>query len=392
MGQHSHSAPLLPQSSPPRVAAAGDAQAGGAPECGWPEAGLESVRPRFDAPLYIAWEVTLLCNARCIHCYSESGPGVRHPGQLSTEEGLRLIDDLADAGLLVLAFSGGEPLIRPDIFTLIDRAVERGLVVNVATNGAIVRDRVARRIKEAGVRSVTVSLDGASAETHDGIRQFPGLFARSVRAVETLAQHGLRVVVSFTPTRLNYQEGPEVVRLAHELGAQAVNMSEYVPAGRGTIDLALPPPVLHEVLQQWIAMRRDYAGRMRIIWHDCRAALLVPPEERDLYTGCGAGKLTARIRVDGTLTPCVFLPNPAGNLRTTRFHDVWSRSPLLRRIRNRGLIEGGNCGSCELKHVCGGCRAVSMAHYGNPMRGDPSCWIKPVQRHARDSIAVPAEA
>jgi AdoMet-dependent heme synthase len=350
---------------------------GGAAECGWPEPGLEQVRPRFDAPLYIAWEVTLLCNARCVHCYSESGPGVHHPGQLSTEEGLRMIDDLADAGLLVLAFSGGEPLIRRDIFQLIGRAVERGLVVNIATNGAVVRDRMARRIKQAGVSSVTVSLDGAAAKTHDGMRQFPGLFERTVRAVETLAAHGLRVVVSFTPTRLNYQEGPAVVALAHQLGAQAVNMSEYVPAGRGTIDLALPPAALQGLLDEWITMRREYAGRMRIIWHDCRAAMLVPPEERDLYNGCGAGKLTARIRVDGTLTPCVFLPNPVGNLRTTPFREIWSRSPLLHKIRDRELVGESNCGSCELKGVCGGCRAVSMAYYGTPLRGDPSCWINP---------------
>lgn len=368
-------------------------ETGGAPECGWPEPGLEQVRPRFDAPLYIAWEVTLLCNARCVHCYSESGPGVHHSGQLSTEEGLRMIDDLADAGLLVLAFSGGEPLIRRDIFQLIGRAVERGLVVNVATNGAVVRDRMARRIKQAGVRSVTVSLDGATAKTHDGMRQFPGLFDRTVRAVETLAAHGLRVVVSFTPTRLNYQEGPAVVALAHQLGAQAVNMSEYVPAGRGTIDLALSPAALQDLLHEWITMRREYAGRMRIIWHDCRAAMLVPPEERDLYNGCGAGKLTARIRVDGTLTPCVFLPNPVGNLRTTPFREIWSRSPLLHKIRDRELVGESNCGSCELKGVCGGCRAVSMAYYGTPLRGDPSCWINPeLGQHVPSASAVRQEA
>lgn len=352
-------------------------EAGQALECGWPEPGLERVRPRFDAPLYIAWEVTLLCNARCVHCYSGSGPGVRHSGQLSTDEGLRMIDDLADAGLLVLAFSGGEPLLRRDIFQLIGRAAERGLVVNVATNGAIVRSRVARRIKEAGVRSVTVSLDGAKAETHDRIRQFPGLFERTVRAVDTLVEHGLRVVVSFTPTQLNYREGPAVVALAHRLGAQAVNMSEYVPAGRGTTDLALPPAVLRDVLGEWIAMRREYAGWMRIIWHDCRAATLVPIEERDLYSGCGAGKLTARIRVDGTLTPCVFLSNPVGNLRTTPFREIWSRAPLLHKIRNREIAPDSNCGACALKDVCGGCRAVSMAHYGDPLGGDPSCWINP---------------
>lgn len=286
-----------------------------------------------------------------------------------------MIDQLADAGLMILAFSGGEPLLRRDIFRLIGRAVERDLVVNIATNGSLISTAMARRLKDAKVSSVTVSLDGASAETHDAIRCFPGLFDKTVNAIRRLVAEDLRVVVSFTPMILNHAEGPDVVRLAYALGASAVNMSEYVPAGRGTHALALPPETLRDVVHQWIAMRREYEGRMQIIWHDCRVALLVPPEEQDRYSGCGAGKLTARIKVDGTLTPCVFLPNPAGNLRDASFKDVWENSPFLQLIRNRDAIASGNCGRCEHKHRCGGCRATSMSYYGDPMKGDPSCWL-----------------
>ena len=114
---------------------------------------------------------------------------------------------------------------------------------------------------------------------------------------------------------------------------------------------------------------------MQIIWHDCRAALLVPIEERNKYSGCGAGKLTARIKTDGSLTACVFLSNSAGNLNEKRFLDIWNNSPSLDAIRNRDLV-GGNCLSCSHKSICGGCRAFSMANYGNPLMGDPSCWIK----------------
>jgi radical SAM protein with 4Fe4S-binding SPASM domain len=341
-------------------------------------AGMEvPLRPQFVAPLYVAWEVTLRCNARCLHCYSEAAPGLRDPLELSTDEALGVIDQLAESGLLVLAFSGGEPLLRRDIFQLIDRAMDRGLVVQVATNGAVITKRVAARLQQSGVRGVTVSLDGASAATHDHFRQFPGLFDRTLRAIQLLAEHELRVVVSFTPTTLNYREGRDVVALAYALGAQAANLSEFVPAGRGTRDLCLPPETLRDVILDWIAMQREYAGQMQIIWHDCRVALLVPPEERDLYSGCGAGKLTARIKVDGTVTPCVFLPNPAGNLRRTPFKEIWANSPLMRTFRDRDSIRVGNCGSCHFKHVCGGCRAVSMSYYGDPMRGDPSCWVVP---------------
>jgi sulfatase maturation enzyme AslB (radical SAM superfamily) len=129
----------------------------------------------FKAPLYIAWEVTRLCNARCVQCYSDSGPGVRDEGELSTDDALRMIDDLADAGLLILALSGGEPLMRRDIFKLIERARQRGLVVNIASNGAIITPALAARLRSSGIQTVTVSLDGADAETHDSIRQLPGL-------------------------------------------------------------------------------------------------------------------------------------------------------------------------------------------------------------------------
>ncbi len=336
---------------------------------------LRTSRPSFKSPLYIAWEVSLLCNAKCLHCYSSSGPGVRHPHELNTDEALSLIDQLAEAGLLILAFSGGEPLIRKDIFQLIERAVENQLVVNVASNGAIINSKFAKKIKESGVRSVTISLDAASAEVHDYFRQCPGLFKKSINAIKLLAQEDVRVVVSFTPSFLNFQEGRKVVELAYELGASAVNMSEYVPAGRGTKEMSLPASVLKGVINDWIEMRREYADKMQIIWHDCRVALLVPPHERDKYSGCGAGKLTARIMADGTLTPCVFLSTPAGNLKENKFSEIWENSTLLKAIRNRDLV-GGNCLNCEHVKICGGCRAVSMAHYGSPLMGDPSCWIK----------------
>jgi len=314
-------------------------------------------KPVFKSPLYIAWEVSLLCNAKCIHCYSSSGPGIKHPDELSTSEAIDLIDQL-----------------RKDIFQLIEHAVARNLVVNVASNGAIINHKYAKKIKESGVRSVTISLDAASSEMHDGFRQCPGLFEKSTKAIKLLADEGIRVVVSFTPTFLNFQEGRKVVELAYALGADAVNMSEYVPAGRGTKEMSLPPDLLKEVLADWISMRKEYKDRMQIIWHDCRVALLVPPEDQDKYSGCGAGKLTARIMADGTLTPCVFLSNSAGNLKTEQFQDVWQNSDLLKAIRNRDLISG-NCLSCVHKDICGGCRAVSMAHYGSPLMGDPSCWI-----------------
>jgi len=331
----------------------------------------------FSAPLYIAWEITHRCNAKCLHCYSNSSPESLEESELTTEEALSVIDQLSDAGLMVLAFSGGEPLLRKDWERLVHYAVARGLTVNVGTNGSTVTETTADTLKSTGLRSVTVSIDSDKPEAHNHFRQLDGLHPRALRAVSLLAERGIRVVVGFTPTKLNWKDGPGVVRLARELGAAAVNLSEYVPAGRGSLDLALSPQDLQSVLREWIEMREHYKGQIDIIWHDCRVGLLVADSERRKYVGCGAGRLVARILPDGTVTPCVFLSTPIGNFRASTFQQMWSLSSQLRLFRERQGHISGNCGDCEHLLTCGGCRAVAFAYSkGDALAGDPHCWIK----------------
>ncbi len=339
-------------------------------------ASTTSVVGGFKAPLYAAWEITNRCNARCLHCYSDSSPLVDCSTDLTTAEGISLIDQLADAGLMVLAFSGGEPMLRRDWPVLVSHALTRGLTVNIGTNGSMVSERVADQLAELGVHSVTVSLDSHLRERHEHFRQLNGLFDRAVTAIRRLVARDLRVVVGFTPTRLNWQDGPQVVALAHHLGATAVNLSEYVPAGRGPISLALQPDQLRAVLLEWIELRERYRGQIDLIWHDCRVGMLVSEEEQRHYVGCGAGRLVARIRPDGEVTPCVFLPTAIGSVRDRFFADMWQRSPLLRAFRDRTGFISGNCGSCTFLDTCGGCRAVAFAYSkGDPLAGDPHCWL-----------------
>jgi len=332
----------------------------------------------FTAPLYVAWEITHRCNARCLHCYSASGPGADCSTDLSTAEAFDVIDQLADAGVVVLAFSGGEPMMRRDWPALVSRAVSRGLSVNIGTNGSTVTERRADQLRELGVHSVTVSLDSHRPAVHDHFRQFPGLYERTLTAIRRLVARDLRVVVGFTPTRLNWRDGPKVIALAGRLGAAAVNLSEYVPAGRGPLDLALTPGELRQVLQEWIRLREAYRGRLEVIWHDCRVGKLVPDDERRKYVGCGAGRLVARIMPDGTVTPCVFLPTAIGGLRDRPFRRLWAESDLLTSFRVRQGAVSGNCGGCEFLATCGGCRAVAYAYSGgDPLAGDPHCWVQP---------------
>jgi radical SAM protein with 4Fe4S-binding SPASM domain len=273
-------------------------------------------------------------------------------------------------------------MLRKDWRQLVALAVESGLLVSIGTNGTTVTDRVARDLRALGVTSVCVSLDGSTPGTHEQVRrragrQRPGLFTKATTAIERLTAAGVKVVVGFTPVRHNFHEAGSVVDLAYQLGASGVNLSEFVPVGRGTLDLCLRPDELHSVISTWAERKEAYQGRMDVLWHDCRVGQFVPPEERSKYVGCAAGELLARITVDGHVTPCVTLPVHVGNLREQRFADIWRDSPFLHKIRDRSNIQVGNCSACELKSSCGGCRAVSMGFYGDPFRGDPYCWISP---------------
>lgn len=350
--------------------------------------GLPSAVTEFTAPLYVAWEITHRCNAECLHCYSASGPDVAAE-ELPLPDALALIDQLAESGVLVLAFSGGEPLLHRDWEELVSHAVHRGLAVNVGSNGSCINDRNADRLKELGVKSVTISLDSHDPATHDHFRQLPGCYDKAIAAIRRLVARGVRVVVGFTPTQLNWKDGRKVIELAHQLGADAVNLSEYVPAGRGTLSLALAPDDLHTVIQTWVEAREAFKGRIEVMWHDCRVGLLVTEEEQRKYVGCGAGRLVARILPDGTVTPCVFLPTSIGRIPADGFRQLWGASQLLEKFRDRHGHVTGNCGSCEHLGTCGGCRAVAFAYSGgDPLAADPHCWVKTMEKGEGPGIAA----
>lgn len=327
-------------------------------------------------PLYVVWETTLDCNARCVHCYSDAVFG-RGPEYWPTDKATELIDQVADAGVIILALSGGEVLLRHDWEHLIAHGVSRGLRMTLATNGLRVNRQVAQRLAELGIWNVSVSLDGADAEVHEGIRCVPGIFNSACDAVKALVEAGVRVTVNFTPMRPNLHQAEAVVELAWGLGADKVNLTEYVYTTRGGLGLMPTAEELSTLIAKWRAAAVSWQDRIEVDWHDCRVGLLLEGDEAERYKGCGAGYTHCRITVDGDVTPCVVLPAPVGNLAEQRFSDIWRDAPLLTKIRDRTNITSGNCSICEFKNRCGGCRAVSQACYGHPFGGDPSCWIKP---------------
>lgn len=332
--------------------------------------------PTFSFPLSIVWEITLTCNAQCIHCYSGSGPDVFDPKELATSEALNVIDQLAHLKIIHLGFSGGEPLMRKDCFVLFEYAVSKGLSVSVATNGYNMNKATAEHIKKIGIHNVTVSLDGVTNGTHDKVRGISGLFEKTIKAIKILVKGGLKVTIGFTPTKVNFTEAEKIIELAVKLAVSSVNLTEYVPIGRGDRYIDLTPDEIKDTLERWITTGKKYEKYISTNWHDCRVALIDLDANKYKYMGCGAGILTARITVDGGVTPCVAFNKIVGNLREHSFEFIWNNSPFLNRLRDRkNISSNSNCATCEKISICGGCRATSLSYYGDAFAGDPHCWI-----------------
>ena len=346
------------------------------------------------APFQVVWDVTRRCNLRCRHCYASAGTALED--ELTTEEALRLIDRLAQLGVAVIAFSGGEPLSRPDILQLISHARDHGIYVALATNGTLITRERADELRRAGAAYVQISIDGADAATHDAFRGIPGSFNRTIEGVKNAVAAGFFVNISTTATKANYDQIPKIIDLCGDLGVNWMMAYNFVPAGRGQdmMDMDLTPQEREDLLHLLyeknsssgcqvlttapqfarVALQQSCAGgQMMVPTHFCNQEV-----DRKLFGltefvgGCGAGRFYLAIRANGDIDPCVFFPKTIGNVRTSDLEELWRHDPLLVDLRNKDKIEG-SCGSCEYRYHCGGCRARAYGYFGNPLAPDPGC-------------------
>jgi radical SAM protein with 4Fe4S-binding SPASM domain len=322
-------------------------------------------------PYHLVWGLTNACNVRCAHCYASSARP--DPDELTADEAVTLLDALARWGVFDVAFSGGEVLLRRDTVALVARAAEHGLTTGLGTNGWLVTPATARRLADAGLSRLQVSVDGLAA-THDQLRRRPGLFDRAVQAVANARSAGLPTNVCFTVHRRNVEELEDVVALCLSWGVTSFNLSQFVPTGRGDDDLDLPREQWRRVYRRWAELRAQHAGRMAFTSHLAQIALVDPGlAEQPGFTGCQAGMGQASIGPTGDVQPCVLLPVVVGNVRRTPLPVLWRDSPLIRALRDRSRL-GEPCRSCALVSRCGGCRALALAVTGDPLAADPRCW------------------
>jgi radical SAM protein with 4Fe4S-binding SPASM domain len=358
------------------------------------------------APFQVVWNITHACNLKCVHCYESAG--AKSKSELSTEEVMRGIDILADAGVLILAFSGGEPTLRPDIVQLINYASKRGLFAALATNAVLLSRQKVRELKKAGLGFAQISLDGLNPRTHDQFRGVSGCFEKTVQGIRNCVSEGLFVEIAATGTLYNYKEIPSMIDFAKELGANWFMLYNFVPTGRGVdlIDSDLSPDMREDILKLcWNRMKETGANVLSTAPQFARVAQQIeahlisekkaeheahiipthfynpklPDQLRnlaDFIGGCGAGRFYVSLEPNGDIFPCVFFPHSdnmkAGNLYQDNFEDIWRHSKLFWQIRDKDKLKE-NCGSCPYRYTCGGCRARAYNYFKDILAPDPGC-------------------
>ncbi len=341
------------------------------------------------SPKWIAWEITRRCNLRCVHCRSSSEAEMKGHPDFTTEEAYRVLDDISSYAKPVIVLSGGEPLLRSDVFDIAKRGTELGLRMCLATNGMLVTDEVCGNIKDSGIRIVSLSLDGSTEAVHDNFRSVKGAFSGITNAASLFKKHGIEFIINSSFTKRNQEEIPAVYKLAKELGATAWYMFMIVPTGRGEeiMNELISKEEYEEILDWHYRMEKDEKDmlvRPTCAPHYYRVVLQKSKDEKSKFErrtlkfstggakGCLAGQLICLLDVDGNILPCSYFPKPAGNIREKSFRDIWENSGLFRDLRDFKRYKG-KCGSCEYINVCGGCRARAYSVNGDYMAEEPFC-------------------
>jgi radical SAM protein with 4Fe4S-binding SPASM domain len=364
-------------------------------------------------PYTISWNLTQRCNQRCAHCYLSAFPGASMAGELSTEECFRVVNEIAEVNPdVLLILTGGEPLLRTDLFDLGGYAADKGFTVVLGTNGFLLKQQHAKAMRRSGIQGASISLDSTDPVRHDTFRCLPGAWRGAVRATEVLRAEALPFSLHMSVTDWNVDEIPAMIDLARALQAKVLNLFFLVRTGRGE-GLTDITPAQYERILTYIARSQGVGSsgsaqlpRLSSVQADGgeddpwgapvgRAgdmlirAKCAPFFRRILYGldpdspllknfaegSCPAGRHYCRIMPDGDVTACPYMPVVAGNLRAVPFADIWRDAPLFHDLRGGRL--GGRCGACEFTKMCGGCRCRAYATYGDYLAEDPACVYQP---------------
>ncbi|HIE32677.1 MAG TPA: 12,18-didecarboxysiroheme deacetylase [Thermodesulfobacteriaceae bacterium] len=345
----------------------------------------------------VVWNVTKRCNLRCVHCYASADPSP-HPDELTTEEGMALLEDLAQFGCPVVLFSGGEPFMRPDILDLIHKAVSLGLRAVVSTNGVLIDRALARELKKCGLSYVGISMDGLR-EVHDRFRGVKGAFDKAMETVENCKAEGIKVGLRFTINKLNAQEIPGIFDLVEEYQIPRICFYHLVYAGRGS--KLMEQDLSHEETRRWVDYiidrtkeLHDKGLKVEVLTVDnhadgpylyLRMKREGNPRAEEVYEllrmngGNNSGVGIGCVSWDGSVHADQFWRHYSfGNVRERPFSEIWmdTSDPLMAKLKEKKKHVKGRCAKCRFLEVCAGnFRVRAEAATGDVWAPDPACYL-----------------
>ena len=323
--------------------------------------------------MIISWNTTNQCNMFCDHCYREAG--AKADEELTTEQGKQLIDEIIKAGFKIMIFSGGEPFMREDIFDLVNHAIKGGLRVVFGTNGSLITQEVAQKLKDLGVMGVGISLDSLDKAKHDNLRKYEHAWDEAVRGMENCKKVGLPFQIHTTVMEWNDHEVEAITDFAVEKGAVAHHIFFLVPSGRAkNIEVeSLRAEQYERLLERILKKQQQVEIELK---PTCAPQFMRIAKQMGMNLrfgrGCLAGTSYCIIGPRGDVQPCAYLPIHIGNVKEQSFSELWKNSPVFEELRT--LDYKGGCGSCGYKKICGGCRARAYYYHDEDyMAEEPWC-------------------
>ena len=330
----------------------------------------------------VAWELTRNCNLNCIHCRARASAGP-HADELTLSQCKQILDDISSFSSPTIIVTGGEPLLRPDIFDILLYGREKGLRMVIAVNGTLLDEETAGKLKEAGIVRVSMSLDGKDALSHDSFRGVAGSFASVMRGAEILIKVGLPFQINTTVTKLNVADLEAIYEEVKKMGAVAWHTFLLVPVGRGEglKGEELTTRMYEDVLEWLYGIEKKGEIEIKVTCAPHYYRIVKEKGDEPKSAGCLAGKSFLFISNTGIAQPCGYLEVACGNVREEGVRKVWESSPVFKAIRD---VKGykGRCGKCRYVRICGGCRARARELRGDFLEEEPYCSYNPVTRDA----------
>lgn len=354
-------------------------------------------------PHLIFWELTRICNMKCPHCRASAlhmaDNSDEYQGQmaddLTTKESYKLIDEIASVCSPILVLSGGEPLVRKDIYSIVEYGTKNGLKVVLGTNATLITNEVADRLKSSGIKRISVSIYGAQKDTHDDFVGQKGFFVRTMQGIENIKKAGIPLQINTTITRKNLKQIKQLTDFSINLGAEAFHIFFLVPTGRGKDYEGdeISPEEYEKIFNQICTISKSVPIQIKVTCaphyyrvlreHSKENGTKIQNKKGSFFKmskGCLAGTGVCFISHKGGVFPCGYFPLAAGNIRKESFAEIWFNSSLFLKLRDDSKLKG-KCGICEYKKICGGCRARAYAYTDDYLEAEPYCIYQPHKRN-----------